>query len=64
MDREWVQLVQGIGFPAAVAFFVLWRLERALKDLTLVILELKLALYRDPDLRPQRPPPARSAEHP
>jgi hypothetical protein len=53
--NELVSLIQGLGFPAAIAFFVLWRLEKQLGELTKAIVELKLALYRDPGLRPEWP---------
>lgn len=39
-----LRFVQGVGFPAVVALFVLWRLDAAMRALTKEIHELTLYL--------------------
>ncbi len=36
-----IKIIQGIGFPGAIAFFVLWRLERSLLAVRDEISELR-----------------------
>lgn len=38
---ELVKFIQGIGFPSAVAFFVLWKLDASLRDVRDEIRELR-----------------------
>lgn len=47
MSPEWVTLIQGVGFPAAVAFFVLWRVEKTLHEILAAIQQLTMAMYRE-----------------
>jgi hypothetical protein len=42
IPKEITDLIRDLGFPAAVAAFVLWRLELRLKELTVAITELRL----------------------
>ncbi|WP_017548679.1 YvrJ family protein [Salinicoccus carnicancri] len=37
---EWVTLVSDVGFPAAITFFLLYRMESKLDDLIISIREL------------------------
>lgn len=41
-----VESVKTLGFPAAVAGFVLWRVDKSLKELTKEIVALRVALIR------------------
>lgn len=44
-----IRLVREIGFPAVIAFFVLWRLEGAMRENTQKLAELREAiLLRSP----------------
>jgi len=43
-----IKLIQGVGFPVAVAMFVLVRLDRSVRDLTKAINELILFLKARP----------------
>jgi len=38
--NELLEFIKVLGFPAAVAFFVLWRLDKRLEELTKVLAEL------------------------
>lgn len=46
--RQLLALVRDLGFPAGVAFFVLWRLEGRLKELTDAVNALRDCLSRRP----------------
>jgi YvrJ-like protein len=55
-------LIRELGFPVAVAGFVLWRLEMRLKELTTAITELRLNCALNTygthhQLRTHHPPP-------
>ena len=39
-----IKIFREIGFPAAVAGFVLWRLEGALREVVKTLVEVRLAL--------------------
>jgi len=41
---EWVKLFREIGFPAAVAAFVLWRLEATLREVVRELINVRLAM--------------------
>lgn len=41
-----VDAVKSLGFPAAVAGFVLWRVDKTLKELTKEITALRVALIK------------------
>lgn len=43
---EWLPLMRDLGFPVAVAGFVLLRLEPRLRELTSALIELRLTLAR------------------
>jgi len=58
---EWVKLFRELGFPAAVAVYVLWRVDASIRELTRAVYELRTAmLERRHPLRPQDPPDAGS----
>lgn len=42
MDMEWIRLVGDIGFPMAITFFLLHRMERKLDDLIHSIKDIKV----------------------
>jgi len=44
---EWIAFIQGVGFPAAVAFFVLWRIEASVQELRRAIVDLQIAIATD-----------------
>lgn len=46
MSDEWLRWVRDLGFPAAVAFYVLFRLERRLEQIRDALQELKLCLLK------------------
>ncbi|MGH8696419.1 MAG: YvrJ family protein [Burkholderiales bacterium] len=39
-----IQLIRDIGFPAAIAWFVLVRVEHRLHELTVAVVELSVAM--------------------
>jgi len=55
METEpFAQLVGALGFPIVVAFYVLVRVEKGIKELTTMVHELTLALMRMHDLEVAR----------
>ena len=57
MMDEWSKLAREFGFPAAVAFFVLWRLDASLKEVARGVEALRRAILSLPARERQRPPP-------
>jgi YvrJ-like protein len=60
--KDVIELIRELGFPVAVAAFVLWRLEMRLKELTAAITELRLNCALNTygthhQLRTHQPPP-------
>jgi hypothetical protein len=53
VEQELLRWVQGVGFPAAIAVFVLVRLERRLAELARAVTELRVWLAAQ---RGQAPP--------
>jgi FAD/FMN-containing dehydrogenase len=52
---KWADLFARVGFPAAVAFYLLWRLEGTLGKLTEAVLALTARLdYRHREGAPRR----------
>jgi len=49
-----IKLLRDFGFPVAVAAFVLYRVEPALKNLTAAIIELRVSLARERKPHPRR----------
>lgn len=53
--EPWVQLIRDVGFPAAVAILVLWRLDAKLEGVRLELVVIRKLLgerrggYRDSD---------------
>lgn len=43
---EWIKLFREVGFPVAVAAFVLFRLERAMHELVNVVQQLATLIAR------------------
>lgn len=41
---QWAQLIRELGFPAAIAFFVIWRLDQRFLELIKEFRELRGAL--------------------
>jgi len=39
-----IRFIQGVGFPAVVAVFVLWRLDKAMRELVKEVHELTMYL--------------------
>ncbi len=46
MDDTLAQLVGALGFPIVVAFYVLVRVEKGIKELTTMVHELALAIAK------------------
>lgn len=46
MSDEWLRWVRDLGFPAAVALYVLIRLERRLEQIREALHDLKLCLLK------------------
>lgn len=42
---KWAELFARVGFPALVAMFILWRVESALKELTVAVVKLTGELH-------------------
>jgi len=47
--NEWVTIIQQVGFPIAVAIYLLWRYEMRMKEMTDVLGEISktLAVIKD-----------------
>jgi hypothetical protein len=58
---EYVRLFRDLGFPVAVAAFVLLRLEGRLRELTSAITELRVCIARSRQADHQGPPPDRAS---
>ena len=43
---DWLPTIGTVGFPAAVAFYVLIRIEPALKELTAALVALRIEIAR------------------
>ena len=39
-NADWLSWIQGVGFPAAVAGFVLWRMEKRLASIEIAVVRL------------------------
>jgi len=42
--NEWIQLIERTGFPIVVAFYFMFRMERVLDRVVLVLTELQLTI--------------------
>ena len=43
---DFVKLIQGVGFPAAIAFFVLWRLDGSMHEMIREVRFLRMVLLK------------------
>ncbi|RLC79712.1 MAG: YvrJ family protein [Chloroflexi bacterium] len=46
MEHELIQMVGNVGFPIAVAVYLLLRVEKRLEELKNAVLDLKLAIEK------------------
>lgn len=51
-ETEILKFIRELGFPAAVAFFVLWRLDRTLHEILVELSKLRDEVRRSPAERP------------
>ncbi len=46
MDETWIRVISTVGFPIAVAAYLLIRLEHNIKELTATVTKLTIVLAR------------------
>ncbi len=49
---EWAKLFRDFGFPAGIAVFVLWRLDKTLHEVLRELVRLRYAMYETIGRRP------------